>query len=205
MIKVNLLSPERKEVAGAPGEAPGFAEEERENKISTIAIAIAVILTVGIIGFMYWTQTQTLENQQNLLQEKTAKKATLAEVEKTLKDLEKAKSDLNRKVALISQLKSRQQSTVRMMDEISNALPEWVWLSTLSFSGNRLNLKGKAIHNNLIADFINNLKATNSFTDIRFPSSTKQKMAGLDVFIFTLNCVYVEKSTDKSTKRKKAG
>jgi len=202
MIKVNLLSPERKEVAGAPGEAPGYSEEERESKISTLAVAVSAILTVGIIGFLYWTQTQTLENKQNLLQEKTAKKATLAEVEKTLKELEKAKADLNRKVALISELKSRRQSTVKMMDELSNALPEWVWLSNLNFSGNRLSLKGKAIHNNLIADFINNLKATNSFTDISFQNSTKQKMAGLDVFNFNLTCVYVEKSTDKS---KKAG
>jgi Tfp pilus assembly protein PilN len=202
MIKVNLLSPERKEVSGAPGEAPGFAEEERESKISTAAAAGAAIITVGLIGFLYWTQTQTLENKQNLLQEKTAKKATLAEVEKTLKNLEKAKADLARKVALISELRSRQQSTVRMMDELSNALPEWVWLSSLNFAGNRLSLKGKAIHNNLIADFINNLKATNSFTDIRFQNSTKQKMSGLDVFNFNLSCVYVEKSTDKS---KKAG
>lgn len=202
MIKVNLLSPERKEVAGAPGEATGFAEEERENKINTLAIAVAAIVTVGLIGFLYWTQTQTLESQENLLQEKKAKKKTLAEVEKTLKELEKAEKDLSRKVALIGELKSRQQSTVKMMDELSNAIPEWVWLSNLSFSGNRLTLKGKAIHNNLIADFINNLKATNSFTDIRFQNSTKQKLSGLDVFNFDLTCVYVEKSTDKS---KKAG
>jgi len=202
MIKVNLLSPERKEMAGGPGEATGFTEEERESKINTLAVAFTAIMTVGLIGFLYWTQTQTIESQENLLKEKIAKKATLAEVENTLKELEKAEKDLSRKVALISELKSRQQSTVRMMDELSNAIPEWVWLSNLSFTGNRLSLKGKAIHNNLIADFINNLKATNSFTDIRFKNSTKQKLAGLDVFNFDLTCVYVEKSTDKS---KKAG
>ena len=197
MIRVNLLSPEKKEVGGG-AETQGFTEEKRENKVSTLAVVVAILITGGLIGFMYMTQAQTLTEKENLLEEKTAHKVRLKDVESTLQELEKAKSDLARKVALISELKSRQQSTVRMMDELSDSLPEWVWLSNLSFSGNRLSLKGKAIHNNLIADFINNLKATNSFTDIRFQSSTKQKQAGLDVFNFDLSCVYVEKSTNKT-------
>ena len=197
MIRVNLLSPEKKEVGGG-AETQGFTEEKRENKVSTLAVVVAILITGGLIGFMYMTQAQTLTEKENLLEEKTAHKVRLKDVESTLQELEKAKSDLARKVALISELKSRQQSTVRMMDELSDSLPEWVWLSNLSFSGNRLSLKGKAIHNNLIADFINNLKATNSFTDIRFQSSTKQKQAGLDVFNFDLSFVYVEKSTNKT-------
>jgi type IV pilus assembly protein PilN len=199
MIRVNLLSPEKKEVSGG-AEAPGFTEEKRESKVSTLAVVVAVLITVGIIGFMYITQDQTIKEKENLLEEKTAHKVRLKDVESTLQELEKAKSDLARKVGLISELKSRQQSAVRMMDELSDSLPEWVWLSSLTFSGNRLSLRGRAIHNNLIADFINNLKATNSFTDIRFQSSTKQKQAGLDVFNFDLSCVYVEKSINKTNK-----
>lgn len=199
MIRVNLLSPEKKEVAGG-AETSGFSEEKRESKVSTLAIIVAMLITGGLIGVMYVTQTQTLTDKENLLEEKNAHKIRLKDVESTLQELERAKTDLARKVGLISELKSRQQSTVRMMDELSDSLPEWVWLSSLSFSGNRLSLKGKAIHNNLIADFINNLKATNSFTDIKFQSSTKQKQAGLDVFNFDLSCVYVEKSINKTNK-----
>ncbi len=201
MIKVNLLSPERKEVAGGGAEPGAFPEEEKESKISTGAAIGAAVITVGIIGFMYITQAKTLENRRNLLDEKNARKAQLKDVESTLAELEKTKNDLTRKVALIGQLKSQQMSTVKMMDELSNALPEWVWLSNLSFSGNRLSLNGRAIHNNLIADFINNLKATNSFTDIQFQGSAKVKQKGVDVFNFNLNCTYVEKKQPKKGQR----
>ncbi len=73
MIRVNLLSPEKKEVPGGAGEAPAFADEQKENKINVGAGIGAAVITIGLIGFMYYTQTQTLEDKQNLLEEKNAK------------------------------------------------------------------------------------------------------------------------------------
>jgi type IV pilus assembly protein PilN len=112
--------------------------------------------------------------------------------------LEKTKKDLSTKVNLIQQLKSKQESTVRMMDEISNALPEWVWLTSLGFSGNIVRLSGKALNNDLIANFINNLKATDSFTNVDFKKSSRKKQSKFeDIFTFSLTCQFKEKSTEK--------
>jgi Tfp pilus assembly protein PilN len=204
MIRVNLLSPEKKEVPGGAAEPGALPEEKKAGKLNTPAAVAAGLITVGLIGFLYITQAKTLEDKANLLTDMNAKKTTLKNVENTLAELEAAKKDLTRKVGLIGTLRSQQQSTVKMMDAVSNALPEWVWLTSLGFSGNRLSLAGKAIHNNLIADFINNLKASNNFGDVQFQGSTKQTQAGVDVFSFTLNCTYVEqkaaeKETTKST------
>ena len=85
-----------------------------------------------------------------------------------------------------------------MMDEVSNALPEWVWLTSLNFSGNQLSLSGKALNNNLIANFINNLKATSSFTNVDFKNSSRKKQSGFeDIFAFKITCTFVEKSSNK--------
>jgi len=216
MIRVNLLSPERKEVPGGAAEPGALSEEKKGGQLSTPSAVAAGLITVGLIGFLYITQAKTLEDKTNLLNDLNAKKTTLKNVENTLAELEAAKNDLTRKVGLIGKLRSQQQSTVKMMDAVSNALPEWVWLTSLGFSGNRLSLAGKAIHNNLIADFINNLKASNNFSDVQFQGSTKQNQAGVDVFNFTLNCTYIEveekpaekettKSTGTSTGTNKAG
>lgn len=208
MIRVNLFSPEKKEIPGGAVEPGGITEEKKGGKLSTPSAVAAGLITVGIIGFLYITQAKTLEDKTNLLNDMNAKKTTLKNVENTLAELEAAKNDLTRKVGLIGKLRSQQQSTVKMMDAVSNALPEWVWLTSLGFSGNRLSLAGKAIHNNLIADFINNLKASNNFSDVQFQGSTKQTQAGVDVFSFTLNCIYIEveekpaeKDTTKSTNK----
>ncbi|MCP4220286.1 MAG: hypothetical protein GY765_36985 [bacterium] len=200
MIKVNLLSPERKEVSGVAADSQGFGDEHKEKKINIVAIVGALVITAGIIGFMYITQQNLKEEKENLLDEKKAKKSQLADVEKTLLQLEATKAQLTRKVALIAQLKSQKYHAVKMMDAISSALPEWVWLSKLAYSGKRVTLVGRAIHNNLIADFINNLKNTNHFTNIHFPGSSRQSKTGLDVFSFTLSCVFQDKATKQKVK-----
>jgi type IV pilus assembly protein PilN len=193
MIRVNLLSPEKKVAAGSSSspEQGAFPEEKKAGKLNIPSAVATGLITFGLIGFLYITQSKTLEEKTNLLNDLNAKKTTLKNVENTLTELETAKNDLKRKVGLISTLRSQQQSTVKMMDAVSNALPEWVWLTSLGFSGNRLNIAGKAIHNNLIADFINNLKASNNFSDVQFQGSTKQGQGGVDVFSFTLNGTYL--------------
>jgi type IV pilus assembly protein PilN len=197
MIKVNLLSPEKKEVAGAP-EAGAFAEEEKEAKINVGAIVAAVLLTVGIIGFLYFSQSNTLDNKQKLLAEKRARKAQLDSVLKTLAQLEKTKKNLDRKVKVIGELKSRQTSTVRMMDEVSRALPDWVWLTKMSFSKGVVTLDGRALSNNLIADFINNLDSTGYFVNIRLKSSKRARRRGTEVYDFSISCQFVAPTSRKA-------
>jgi len=209
MIKVNLLSPEKKEISGATAEGAPFPEEEKESKISTGAIVGAVIITLGIIGGMWFTQAQTLAQKERKLRERRARKTALDNVLKKLDELEKAKKMLDKKVKLISQLKSSQQDVVKMMDSLCDALPDWVWLTNLQFSNRRLSISGKAIHNNLISDFINNLKGTGHFDEIQFPGSTRQKQGGQDLFNFRINCLYKDKDTNKidknTTRPQKAG
>jgi type IV pilus assembly protein PilN len=193
MIKVNLLSPEKKDLGGGGGDAPSFSDEEREQKINTVAAIAAAVLTVGIIGYLYFTQAATLEERENTLVERRARKAQLDIVLQTLDELEKAKKLLDRKVKLIADLKSRQQDTVKMMDQLSNALPDWVWITSVTFSGKLLSINGTALSNNLISDFINNLKGTGSFYDVEFPGSQRRKKENLDIFNFRLTSYYRDK------------
>jgi Tfp pilus assembly protein PilN len=208
MIKVNLLSPERKEVAGAAAEAAAFPEEEKESKINTGAIVGATIITVGIIGLLYFTQAQILEQKQQHLQERKARMKALDEVLKTIKELEKARNILDKKLKLIIDLRKSQQDSVKMMDALCDALPDWVWLLNLTFSNRKLNITGRALSNNLISDLINNLKGTGSFFDVEFPGSTRQKQGNQEVFNFKVKCTYRDKDEVKKAearKKKKAG
>ena len=187
MIKVNLLRPEKKDVSTV-GEAVAFVDEEKEKKVSVGAIVAAIVLTVVVIGGLYYFQANNLKNKENLLKERKARRAQLEEALKEIEQLKKTRDMLTRKVKIIEDLKSRQQNTVKMMDQLSKALPDWVWLTSLSFSGNSLRLSGKALSNNLIADFINNLKGTNHFLNVQFNFSTRKKEAGQDVFTFSISC-----------------
>jgi len=197
MIKVNLLSPEKKDVTGG-AESPIITDEVREAKINIPAVVGATAVVLVVIAFLYFTQSARLDSKTQYLAERRARKTELDNVLKTLANLEKTKADLDRKVKIIGDLKARQKQTVLMMDELSRVLPDWVWLTKLSFSNGVLNIAGKALTNNLIADFINNMQSTNHFTNIRLNSTQRQRSRGQDVFNFSINCQYNKVLDDKA-------
>jgi Tfp pilus assembly protein PilN len=190
MIKINLLKPEKKEVAA--GAAPvSFTEETRASKLSMPAILGAIALTVGSIGLMYILQNNKLNAEKKLLENRTLRKAELEKVLQKLAEIENTKMELDNKIKIINDLKVKQKDAVFLMDKLSKCLPDWVWLTDMTFKGGALNITGKALSNNLIADLVNNLQNSNSFINVRLKSSTRSKEAGSDVFQFRIECVFV--------------
>ena len=190
MIKINLLKPEKKEVS-AGGLAVSTIDESKENKMSVPALIGAIAITVGSIGLLYFLQTNNLNSEKKLLEERTLRKAELEKVLQKLAELEATKMELDRKIKIINDLKFKQKDAVFMMDKLSRCLPDWVWLTDLNFKNGALQLSGKALSNNLIADLINNLQTSNSFINVQLKSSSRNKEAGIDIFVFKVECVFV--------------
>jgi Tfp pilus assembly protein PilN len=190
MIKINLLKPEKKDVA-AGGTTVSAIDESRESKMSMPALIGAIAITVGTIGLLYFLQSNSLSSEKKLLEERTLRKAELEKVLEKLAELETTKMELDRKIKIINDLKSKQKDAVFMMDKLSRCLPDWVWLTDLNFNGGALLLSGKALSNNLIADLVNNLQTSNSFINVKLKSSSRNKESGIDIFIFRVECVFV--------------
>ena len=190
MIKINLLKPEKKAVT-AGGAAVGVIEESRENKLSVPAIIGAIAITVGSIGLLYFLQSNTLNSEKKLLQERTLRKAELEKILLKLAEIETTKIELDSKIKIINDLKSKQKDAVFMMDKLSRCLPDWVWLVNVSFIKGTLNLGGKALSNNLIADLVNNLQTSNFFINVQLRSSARKKESGIDIFEFKIECTFI--------------
>src|SRR4030043_436980 len=94
-----------------------------------------------------------------------------------------------RKISPINQLRAQQDSAVVILDELSKNLPDWVWLTEVSFQGQLIQIKGNALSNNLIADFIYNLENSAHFATVNLISSTQRtgRSAQLLEFSLTLN------------------
>ena len=191
MIKINLLKPEKKEVAGGGGTTVSYAEEAKASKMSVPALAGAIALTVIGIGLMYFLQSGKLAAEKKLFEERTLRKAELEKVLQELETIEATKLELDSKIKIIGELKLQQKDAVLMMDKMSRSLPEWVWLTNLNFTGGTVSISGKALSNNLIADLVNNLQNSNMFTRVQLMSTARQREAGIDIFIFSINCVFV--------------
>jgi type IV pilus assembly protein PilN len=191
MIKINLLRPEKKEVAAGGGTTIGLSEEARPSKISVPALVAAIAITVGGIGLMYFLQSSTLSFEKKQLEERMLRKAELEKVLAKLSEIEMTKKELDNKIKIISDLKLRQKDAVYMMDKMSRSLPEWVWLTSLSFTGGAVSISGKALSNNLIADLINNLQNSNLFANVQLTSTVRKRESGIDIFEFRISCVFI--------------
>jgi Tfp pilus assembly protein PilN len=139
-------------------------------------------------------QSNNLNSERKLLEERTLRKAELEKVLQQLAALEATKVELDRKIKIINDLKFKQKDAVFMMDKLSRCLPDWVWLTDLNFKNGALLLSGKALSNNLIADLINNLQTSNSFINVKLKSSSRNKESGIDIFVFKVECVFVRQT-----------
>ncbi len=187
MIKINLLQPGKKEIAFAPAGLP-VAEEGK--KIHYELLALVGLLTLGIIGFMYYKTTSRLSFLNEQIKIKEQEKRRLQGVLKELEENKKKKEILTQKTQVIEQLIAKQVIPVKMMDLIVKKIPDKVWLTKLKFNGSQVLIEGKALNNNLIATFIANLESTDFFKNVELISSKKEKdrgkKRGMEVYSFKL-------------------
>jgi type IV pilus assembly protein PilN len=72
------------------------------------------------------------------------------------------------------------------MDELSRRLPEWVWLSEVVYDSKGIQIKGRALSNNLIADYISSLESSPQVMNVNLVSSTQRTIQGDQYLEFSL-------------------
>lgn len=187
MIRINLLKPEKREIRETSTiAAPVIRGKKKPSLFGLIYLLLIVILVVLFIN-----QKNILSNEQELLQAVQREKQELKDVETKLQELENQKNLLERKINLINDLKARQDIAVKIMDELSRNIPDWVWLNEASFSGREIQIKGRALSNNLIADYIFNLEESPYFHNVELISSTQRRERNDQFLEFSLTLNYI--------------
>jgi len=187
MIKINLLKPKKKELKETPLiPAP---ETEEEKKIPIFSF-ILILLVVAVIALFFF-QKRAINKEKNLLNEAQEEKKQLQDVLVKLEKLEGQKKLFEEKIDLINQLKSFQAVAVKIMDELSKNIPDWVWLTETTYSDQAVALKGNALSNNLIADYIYNLENSPYFNTVNLLSSTQKRIRNNQILEFSLTAQYV--------------
>lgn len=176
MIRINLLKPEAKE-AREP-EKPGLPKVAKERKRASLGTIIFLLLLVSLAGYYFYQHWQ-IQKEKQLIAQAQQEKNQLQYVVAKLEEVKLQKANLEMKINLIRQLKANQDIAVRIMDEINRRIPDYVWLKDASFDGQSLKIKGEAISNNLIADFITNLQRSETFGQVNLIVSTQKTQGGV--------------------------
>jgi Tfp pilus assembly protein PilN len=190
MIRINLLKPETKDISQQVT-APGIAEEAPK-KGPNIGNLIFLVLVIGL-GAFYFFQQKAFRSENALLATARQEKSQLQYVEAKLEEQRKARESLDRKITLIESLNAQRDMAPRLMDELSRRLPEWVWLNEVVFDEKGIQIKGRALSNNLVADYISGLESSAQIMNVNLVSSTQKTTQGDQYLDFTLRAVLEKK------------
>lgn len=187
MIRINLLAEGKKPVVSKKQATEGGVKAilESENLSFYVLLALAVI-GLMVVGARYGL----LENRiKNLTEEVRVAQEEVDELEPIIREVEEFKAkkiELERKVQVINQLKANQRGPVRIMDYLSRALPELLWLNRLQVSSQAITISGEAFNTNAVANFMENL---DRFPEFKEPVLRDTTQKG-GVYTFTLSFNY---------------
>ncbi len=187
MIRVNLLKPEQKDIREAPIASSPHVQEKKKQPNTALIFLLVIVAIISV----YFIQNKNLKKEQNLLNVANEEKRALQDVAELLVQVEAQKNLLERKINLINSLTSHQHVAVNIMDELSLNIPDWVWLVEAIYDQNEVRIKGKALSNTLIADYMLSLENSPSFTAVNLISSTQQRSGGDEYLEFSLTAEYV--------------
>jgi len=155
MIRINLLAADRptkkKKSAGVPS-APGSVQAYL---LLTVFAGGAVLACLALYLYMAG-QIRELDSKIVAAEQRQRE---LQAIKKQVDELEQKRATFQRKVDLIYRLQAEQQGPVHLLDELSKALPDFVWLTTLDQTGNQIRLGGQSNSLTSVADFITALQA----------------------------------------------
>ena len=155
MIRINLLAVER-------GTAKRAALIPAAHRV-TIAASLIVLATVLVIGWWYWSLRQTSQQIDEDLARANTEITQLKSVLTQVQQFEARKAQLEQRVTLIEQLRRGQAGPVHILDEISKALPDRLWLVEMTQQGEGITLAGMTTSMTGLSDFVANLEASTWF------------------------------------------
>ncbi len=174
MIRINLLpSKKRKKkplILPAPFMYSGFS-------------LIFIIITAAAIAFYMSSQISDLKAG---IFTKEKKLNELKVVLKQIENYEKDNAEVKRKAAIIEQLKRNQIVPLVLLDEVSEVLPEGVWLTKLTDKARFISIEGYAHSNDELVGYVQNLKSLKVFQDVMLVESRHEELEGISVYKFKL-------------------
>jgi len=158
MIRINLIAGEREKASKRRGGVPFDIGQ----KVTLVCSLILVVTALGI-GWWSWAldreQARLTTETTNAQRETTRLKSILSQVA----GFEKQKQQLLERVALIEELRKGQGGAVHMVDELSKAVPDMLWLTELKQDGGDLTIEGRCTTLTALSDLVANIERSAYF------------------------------------------
>ncbi len=209
MIQINLL--------------PYRTKRTVENIRRQVTV-FALFLTMTLAAMFYYNTT--LNNKIEELNTQISDiNIEIARVEKTAKEVDRIRGELKKlkqKIAVIKDLETKREGAVRLLEDMTqmvvyetasstsddlekgkeNKPVKRLWFTSFQSKGNQVSIKGIALDNKTIADFMTRLESSKRFANVNLRRSKKQKVKKLNLKSFEISCAKAEKKKDQKKVKK---
>lgn len=193
MIRINLI--------------PFRAARKKENIRRQVTIASLTILFIVLVMVYSQLKLNSMINNLNTKIQNT--KDELKKVEQQAKQVDYIKNELNKlkqKINVIGNLEANRKASVTLLDDMTKMVAEKttmpadtpegqavepakrLWFTRFEANGNTINIKGIALDNKTVADFMTRLEVSKLFTNVNLQMLKQQKLNRLNLKTFSITC-----------------
>lgn len=192
MIRINLL--------------PFRAARKKENvrrQISIFLLTFALIIIV-VVWYNIFLKNQITDMKARNDDTKT-QIAKYEKINKEIAAIKKKLQNLNQKIKVIETLEGNRKKAVLLLDSMTGLIiPERMWFTNLDVNGDNISLKGIALDERTIADFMKNLEKIYANVTLKSIGQKKVKGKSLNLKDFSLSLTRIQPQTAPAEKAKKS-
>jgi len=194
MIRINLL-PVR-EITAAFG-------RRQEIMVAGVSVGLIVVVLAGV----YLMQLRKISHFEGELAGLRREIEVLNAKAKGVGEMEKKVADLREKVKVIDDLNKKKTGPVRVMENLSSAMPARLWLTQFREASGNVTIDGLAVDNQTIAEFLKALSSSAYFDNVELVETAQVEQEGVSLKRFSLNSnlLYQPPVPSSQTDQKVAG
>jgi type IV pilus assembly protein PilN len=194
MIRINLLGQARPK---APKQALPL-----EATMQVLFAIVAVGLAVVILGITYYQQKRQLDDINKQITARRAEKASLEQIKQDVERFEAQKGIMQQRINVIETLQRNRSGAEELLQMVANTVVrvDALWLTSISRSGDSLQIEGTAGSINAVANFITELKRSGYFDKVEIKSAKENDLQpSVETFGFSMSASITGQRAGAST------
>jgi len=164
MTRINLLPTKDAQIAN-----------QRRQQVSMAVLGACLVALLMVVPYVL--QKRTISRLDGEMEELRVEVAKYEELTKEAKDLDKKRKELQTKLDVIHDLDKKRVGPTRVLSDLSDAVPEKLWIEDFTETGGVANVVGWALDNQTVAGFMTQLEASEYFNNVDLTEATQPEGA----------------------------
>jgi type IV pilus assembly protein PilN len=189
MIRINLLPVRHSR-----------RQEAVKNEVIVALFGLAVMcVAMGSLYFVVHAQLSTARAENRTLKKQIDEtRQIVAEVD----EQERMREDLQTKLKVIKRLKANRVGPVHMLDELSQATPEKLQLTSVEEFKSKVAITGVAVTNEVISQFLSNLEDSEYFHEVYLNAIDQNEIGGVKLKEFSISARLIVPGLEEEAEEK---